>query len=319
MIKEPVHHDFNAMVTRALEDYPQLAANTVFLSTSEHKNATALTLRGDLSAVFAQSNNPARMDQLLDLLRMASQLRSSFFNRDHDSGFQAVILNPDSKVLEGYGSADDRAGFSLRHEQGHFLTQRGLHIGASTPISENSGDAFGTIETLRSRAGQADFLTGLPTARAQEFILTGKSTHMTVPTIAAILSSTENFAAFTPQEALAISDEYAARYTPSAHDLHDAQNTFGMFRNFRCNPQEQRAMAQRLMETRHPFSAQIGCQALLPLLCSTSGIALLPPDLAAEIAAKLKRRMHDMSLADKIIMPTTAHQKPPGSQAPGRF
>ena len=211
--------DFAKAAAKAVQDYPELEKDTVFIHAATGKK---LAHPDVLEQLYDDDD---AVDTVKDTLRDARKGKTSFFQAVEADGktLRTVVFHSDRHSLYDPKdkNIDDAATFD--HETGHALSPD-----RHGTLGENTADAYAVLKHLQRRGGNADNLDYCGFKRAAISVFSGTTSHMTGFTVDKILldNDSADFVSLTPKETVALARKYAKTHTRSEKDLKRLRDAF---------------------------------------------------------------------------------------------
>lgn len=211
--------DFQKAAAKAVQDYPELEKDTIFIHAATGKKLA----HPDVLEQLYDDDDAA--DTVKDTTRDARKGKTSFFQpvEAGDKTLRTVVFHSDRHSLYDPQDKhiDDAATFD--HETGHALSPD-----RHGTLGENTADAYAVLQHLKRRNGDAGNLDYCSFKRAAISVFSGTTSHMTSFTVDKILMDNDSadFMSLSPKETVALARKYAKTHTRSAKDLKRLRDAF---------------------------------------------------------------------------------------------
>lgn len=253
--------DFAAAARKAVKDHPEIAKNTVFI------NAANDDFIASPRVIKALDDDDDAFDELQKTVRTAKRLKTSFsdtIHLDQKNFIKSVVFHTEKHPLYDRSNRgiDDVGTFD--HETGHVLSPE-----AQGTAAENIADAYAVIRHFQRFDGQETDIAYAGFKRSLQFILHGKTSHVTTFTVDKIITDREtaNFVSLTPAQTAAIAKDYAQQNTRDEKHLRVLARAFRAARDKKPTEETLRRIAAiTLRADPHSDVFYLGARALmLPL------------------------------------------------------
>jgi hypothetical protein len=209
--------DFSKAARRAVQDYPDELAETIFID-GDTKQVVADTFTDHRQKKLSTMTSEGLMKLLRnDLFGDALAFAWGSPHRERGMMYRRPSQE-DNPFNVGHGS--EAAEMIFDHELGHILVPGGMRgtekDAYATLASECRADAFAAIRRLQRAGAAADDLAGYCSATCYGYF-TGTEDHATAPVVDRIRIDGQagKFARLSPAETLATAEYYATNYNPS--------------------------------------------------------------------------------------------------------
>jgi hypothetical protein len=232
-----VRFDFRAAARKAVKDHPEIKKNTVFVDAANDDYIAAPRV---LEAL--EDDDDAR-EELEQTVRTAKRLKTSFSDTialDSKRSLKSVVFHQDRHPLyDATNRAIDDIG-TFDHETGHVLSPE-----TDGTLSENTADAYAVIRHVQRFDGTETGIGYTSWKRTVQFILAGKTSHLTTFTVDKILMDRESadFVSLSPAATAKIAKEYARLHTPDEARLKKLSRAFRGARDKKLNEETFRRIA----------------------------------------------------------------------------
>lgn len=232
-----VRFDFRAAARKAVKDHPEIAKNTIFVDAA---NDDYIAMPRILAALEEDDD---AADELQDTVRTAKRLKTSFSDTIDLGGkkhLHSVVFHSDKHPLyDPANKAIDDIG-TFDHETGHVLSPE-----THGTLAENTADAYAVIRHVQRFDGQQTDIGYASWKRAVQFIMAGKTSHLTTFTVDKILIDRDSagFVSLTPEQTKKIAKEYARLNTPGEERLQSLARAFRAARDKKLTAETFRRIA----------------------------------------------------------------------------
>lgn len=250
--------DFRAAARKAAKDHPDIKKNTIFVDAA---NDDYIAVPRVLAAL---EDDDDALEELQQTVRTAKRLKTSFSDTialDAKRTLKSVVFHSDRHPLyDPANRAIDDIG-TFDHETGHVLSPE-----TEGTLSENTADAYAVIRHVQRFDGVETGIGYAGWKRTVQFILAGKTSHLTTFTVDKILidRETANFVSLSPAATAKIAKEYARRHTPDEDSLKKLARAFRGARDKKLSEETFRRIAGiTLRAEAHSDTFYLGARALL--------------------------------------------------------
>lgn len=250
--------DFREAARKAVKDHPEIAKNTVFVDAANDDYIAMPRVMDKLE------DDDGAAEELQETVRVAKRLKTSFSDTIHlDSKrhIRSVVFHSDKHPLydRANRAVDDVGTFD--HETGHVLSPE-----THGTLAENTADAYAVIRHVQRFDGQKTDIGYASWKRAVQFIMAGKTSHLTTFTVDKILidRASADFVSLTPAQTAKIAKEYARQHTPDEARLKSLARAFRAARDKKLTQETFRRIAAITLRADVQSDAfYIGTRALL--------------------------------------------------------
>lgn len=232
-----IRFDFRAAARKAVKDHPEIKKNTVFVDAANDDYIAAPRVLAAL-----EDDDDAR-EELEQTVRTAKRLKTSFSDTialDSKRSLKSVVFHQDRHPLyDATNRAIDDIG-TFDHETGHVLSPE-----TEGTLSESTADAYAVIRHTQRFDGVETGIAYTSWKRTLQFILAGKTSHLTTFTVDKILMDRDSadFVSLTPAQTAKIAKEYARLHTPDEERLKKLARAFRSARDKKPNEETFRRIA----------------------------------------------------------------------------
>lgn len=212
----PLRFDFEAAVAQTLHTFPQLKKTALFASTADN------TILNQDALKYMPEPNIALSQIKADIIEARSH-KNSFANTAEDTVLITIYTGNDKSpfpVIEKY--------FSLDHEVAHVVIPQAGRPNPY-PYVECVADAYAAIRCLQRFGNDAvDFLTYKSRDRADQFLATGKLTHLSTLVLDRIIldAAQGKFDGLNNDDVIKHAIGYANSYTPTQGAMRKTYSVF---------------------------------------------------------------------------------------------
>ena len=253
-----IRFDFRAAARKAVKDHPEIKKSTVFVDAANDDYIAAPRV------LAALEEDDDALEELQQTVRTAKRLKTSFSDTialDAKKSIKSVVFHSDRHPLydPAHRAIDDIGTFD--HETGHVLSPE-----TEGTLSENTADAYAVIRHVQRFDGMETGIGYAAWKRTVQFILAGKTSHLTTFTVDKILidRETANFVSLTPAATAKIAKEYALKHTPDEERLKKLARAFRGARDKKLSEETFRRIAGiTLRANARSDTFYLGARALL--------------------------------------------------------
>jgi hypothetical protein len=301
--------DFPAAVRRSLAEFPRLRSAAVFLNTDTPKKTYGhwqARLRGAL------------MGKSFHNSRYIAQAQETESSSAHQPNFayplQTLVFKPDDALHQALAPTLPQAQINryvFNHELGH-LTVPDAYGGwkDGKPYPENAADSFAIVKHLQENKDDVLLPLVASWGRAYRFVVSGCATHLTSPSIEALVAARHafNLDGLHGKALAGFAADHAAHRSPNQTDIDEARYIYGSYAGMdNLYPLQENtgrrlvALAETALATENAFAFQLGLIVFRPLLhpagVEINGITFrLQEEQRAELETRFEEKAKNLGI-----------------------